>query len=110
MLNDPNFKFKSFIPPGLVKGGDKLYVCPGWMEVPAGTTLEEVKLHWEQELPKAEEKPAYVIEELVPSSRGKGLEYTVKFDGLWWSCDCTGFGFKRTCRHVDQIKLKHKVK
>jgi len=33
----------------------------------------------------------------------KGNQYSVNLSGGYWSCDCPGFGFRRKCRHVDEI-------
>ena len=35
----------------------------------------------------------------------KGDTYTVTKNGSKWSCDCTGFTFRRTCKHIS-IKQK----
>ena len=97
--------FKSFMPPGIVNLGSKTYVCPGWHEVPVGTTLKEVLNHWVQDKPKMEEKPTHTISEMVDSSTA-GKQYTVTFDGTYWNCGCTGFQFRKSCRHTKEIKQK----
>ena len=102
-------KFKSFLPPGMSTIGGKTYVCPGWHEVPAATTLEEVYECWEQDLPKQEEKPTHTVSEMIDSSTA-GKQYHVTFDGMWWNCECVGFGFRKDCRHVKQVKEKHGIK
>lgn len=43
----------------------------------------------------------------IPNSKKNGY-YTVKFVDNDWTCDCTGFGFRRKCRHIDEAKLKVK--
>lgn len=101
-------KFKSFLPPVLVAIGGKTYVCPGWHEVPEETTLKEVYKHWTQDKPKQEPKPSHTISETVDSSTG-GKSYTVTFDGMYWNCECVGFGFRKDCRHINQVKEKHKI-
>ena len=35
----------------------------------------------------------------------KGNAYTVVHDRSAWSCDCPGFQFRRTCKHVDQARI-----
>jgi len=103
-------KFKSFLPPGLLSISGKTYVCPGWHEVPEGTTLKEVYERWTHDKPKdTEEKPTHTISEMVDSSTA-GKEYNVTFDGTWWDCGCAGFSFRKTCRHVKEIKTKHGIK
>jgi hypothetical protein len=41
----------------------------------------------------------------IKNSKGTGF-YTVTFDKGGWSCDCTGYGFRRKCRHIDEAKTK----
>jgi len=36
----------------------------------------------------------------------KGNAYTVVHDRSAWSCDCPGFQFRRSCKHVDQFKAE----
>lgn len=107
---DKNFKISSFLPPALIRTNGKTIVVPGWHEVPEGTTLEEVEKHWTRESPKTEKKPTHIISEMVDSSKGNGSQYEVKFDGLFWSCTCPGYGFRNNCRHLKNIKLKYNIK
>lgn len=47
------------------------------------------------------------VEEKVKTYKVKGSKgdiYTVKQDGTRFSCDCAGFGFRRTCKHIVSIK------
>jgi hypothetical protein len=34
----------------------------------------------------------------------KGNTYTVVHDRSAWTCDCAGFQFRRSCKHVDQLR------
>lgn len=38
----------------------------------------------------------------------KGSKYTVTQDKNQFSCTCAGFGFRKHCRHVDELKWKLK--
>jgi hypothetical protein len=105
-----DFKISSFLPPGITTIGGKTYVCPGWHEVPSDTTLEDVYNHWTKILPKVtEEKPTHSISVMIDSSTA-GKQYKVTFDGTWWDCGCAGFGFRKKCRHVAEVKEKHGIK
>jgi len=72
-----------------------------WIEVPDGTTLDELS-----------EYMAYKPREITPvagektwSVKGsKGNVYTVKLSEGTFSCTCPGFGFRRKCRHITEIK------
>ena len=35
--------------------------------------------------------------------KSKDKEYTVEYNGNSLSCNCTGFGFRRKCKHVDAV-------
>ena len=53
-------------------------------------------------LSEAREKP----EDSVWAIEGsKGKTYIVGLSRGFWSCDCTGFGYRRTCSHVESAKL-----
>lgn len=117
MIFSKTHKFKSFLPPVITTTSGRTYVCPGWHDITDKIDdtmsfdyiLSEVFKHWEQILPKETEvKPNYKIYEMVPSSKGD-KEYDVTFDGTYWNCNCVGFGFRRTCKHVKQIKEKYGI-
>lgn len=38
----------------------------------------------------------------------KGDKYLVVLSNNIWSCPCKGFGFRRSCKHVDEAKAKSK--
>ena len=103
-----DFKITSFLPPCITVLGGKTYVCPGWHVVPEGTTLDEVYERWTQVKPKMEEKPTLTIHEMIDSSTA-GKQYAVTFDGTWWNCECPGFGFRKNCRHLKEVKAKHNI-
>jgi hypothetical protein len=42
----------------------------------------------------------------VKSDSRKGGFYTVTREGSHFSCTCVGFGFRKTCRHINSVKLK----
>lgn len=42
----------------------------------------------------------------VKSDSRKGGSYTVTREGNHFSCDCLGFQFRKSCRHILQIKAK----
>ena len=100
--------FHSYLPPAISVLGGKTWVCPGWQEVPEGTTLDEVYEKWTQYKPEMEELVQESIKEKVLSSKGD-KEYTVVCNNGIWNCDCVGFGFRRTCSHIEQVKKKHRI-
>lgn len=91
-------------PIGLVVLNHQKYAVPGYHKVPRETTIQDLSA-MTFDIP--EEKPVsrelITHEEEVLSSNGKS-HYTVKFKGLYWSCTCAGYGFRRRCRHIEQVK------
>ena len=55
---------------------------------------------------KAVQKKIEVMAWEVKSDSRKGGYYTVTREGNHFSCTCVGFGFRKSCRHVLQIKAK----
>ena len=104
------FTFTSFHFPGLITVGDETFTCPGWHKVPNDTTLEELHQHWTKYIPIETPKPSLVrIIEMVDSSVA-GKQYKVYYDGISWNCECAGYSFRRKCRHIEEVKLKHNFK
>lgn len=58
------------------------------------------------EVQKADPTPRRDTQEVrVWSVKGsKGDNYTVSRKGNIWTCTCQGFEFRKTCKHVNQIK------
>ena len=106
-----DFKFTSFTRPGLTTIGGKTYIVLGWHEVPKETTHKEVYEHWTQDLPKMEEVPTHIkpFSVMVDSSKGD-KQYEVSYGNGAWYCECPGFGFRRSCRHVNEQKAKLSIK
>ena len=94
-------------PPGLMElNGDK-YIMPGWDKLDKhehDIKLEDIK----HVMPKFLNKDNNLNidsnkEYKVMSSKGD-KEYVVKSDSTGsLSCECPGYGFRRRCRHIDQV-------
>ncbi len=86
----------------------KTYIVPHWIEVPKGTTFEDIQPLWvpsESKFPKAS---ADLQVFKVLSTDGLRT-YDVHFQHGKWSCTCARFGFKKShCKHINSINLnKH---
>ena len=102
--------FKSPLRPALTTISGNTFVVGGdapWLEVPAGTTLGQIK--WVGPRRKKVVRPKEFVRE-VPSSRGNKT-YTVRIrtDGVK-SCTCSGSMYRRRCRHVDEYKKELGIK
>lgn len=92
------------MPPTVITTLSGTYAVFGgnWIPVPVGTSLQEVTKWW---------VPAYTPTKSLPTSNkifkvkgSKGSMYDVSVTNGVWSCNCSGFGFRRKCRHIDEVK------
>tara|TARA_R110000787_G_scaffold12904_1_gene41212 strand:+ start:474 stop:785 length:312 start_codon:yes stop_codon:yes gene_type:complete len=72
-----------------------------WVEVPADITLDGLSEY----MVYTRREAAPVAGENSWSVTGsKGNIYAVKLSKGSYSCSCPGFGFRRKCRHITEIK------
>ncbi len=72
-----------------------------WVEVPSGTTFDQLSdymVYKPRERQEAEGESTWQVK------GSKGNTYTVKLSGGSYSCTCAGYGFRRKCRHIDEVK------
>ena len=100
----------SLIPPGMLELNGKKYIMPGWYELDPD---EDVKLEDIKWTPwKAPEDPQLAgldktKQYHVTSSKGD-KQYTVQFNTSGsLECSCVGYGFRKSCRHIEQVKIKN---
>jgi hypothetical protein len=105
----PHQTFKDF---AIVEILGKTYICPGWHEVPNGTTRDDVQLDVLATIEKPVAEPevpevigvSQVFE--VLSSKGD-KRYTVTLDQGRWDCDCPARQFRRgDCKHIKKVKAR----
>lgn len=72
-----------------------------WVEVPDGTTLDELSEYMVYKPRMRQPTPG---EQTWQVKGSKGNSYTVKLSGGSYSCTCTGYGFRRKCRHIEGVK------
>ena len=73
-----------------------------WIEVPDDTTFEDLARYMVVRQRSDTSPVAEVLTYDVVGS--KGNTYTVTNDRGNWTCTCAGFGFRRKCRHITEIK------
>jgi hypothetical protein len=112
-----NFSISYHYPPTIFVGpaSGKTYTITdsGWVEIPADTTLEDLRNHWVDTSHSATNKvnipKQMLIKEFeVLSSKGDS-NYIVSVDNGKYSCTCIGYSFRRKCKHIEQIKQKLSV-
>ena len=79
----------------------------GWLEVPYGTTLDDIEFILTSELAA----PASQVQ--VNDAKwtwyvlgGSGKEYKITKDGMKWTCTCPGFTYRKSCKHILCEKAK----
>lgn len=84
----------------------QLYAISGdvWIPVPDGTTRADLPKYmtWE-----SLSKPSEAAQGRSWSVQGsRGQTYTVAAQNGAWRCTCKGYQFRRSCRHITEIKEK----
>jgi hypothetical protein len=89
------------IPPVLFNFVDKLAICPWWVNVPLGTTFDDIV--WiKDDGTQTNPKPNNIE---VKSSDGSS-KYIIKKVGDKYHCSCPGYyrAKDRICKHIKQLK------
>ncbi len=80
----------------------KLYGMPGWVEVPEGTTVDQLVLVQPEKVIRAKEEPLILVKEFK-ASKGD-MVWQVSLKGKEYNCSCPGFQFRnRSCKHIKQV-------
>lgn len=100
-------KIKQLHPPVIANFPDKSYACFGgtWFEIPKGTSIDEVRKYWIPDTSYSKKEKGENQQWFVKSSKGD-KEYKVELIDGSYKCECQGFHFHRTCRHIDECKTK----
>lgn len=89
---------------GLVDTLKGTYVCPGWHQVPSGTTREQIEFDMHDYVVKSKPLSGIMKTFQVESSK-PGKFYEVKNNNGNWSCNCPASSFHRgDCKHIKALK------
>jgi len=103
MTTTPKYPVESTYHPVLIRGADnkQLYACGGgaWLPVPDDTTMDNVHLY----MRKREYVPNLPIKRYEVKTNGKAYKVEVWKDKSI-SCECTGFRYRKTCKHSQAIQ------
>jgi hypothetical protein len=78
----------------------------GTVRIAEDVTPDDTIAIWVR-LPENRETKAFTGDAQYTIPGSKGLPYTVTLHRGQWNCSCTGFGFRRRCRHVEEAKEQH---
>jgi hypothetical protein len=96
------------IPPFTMSIGSKKYIMPGWYKLDNNTetlpNIEDIKFipykPKEDNIPNIDRAKEYK----VTSSKGDKVYIVNANSSGSLQCTCMGYGFRRKCRHIDQIQ------
>lgn len=92
---------KMLLPPAIMKSGGKTYAVGGiWVEVPDGTTFENLHKYAVYEKPEIE-KPTQKFH--VSSTNGR-TKYVVEVWKNKITCNCSGYKFRNKCKHASAVQ------
>ena len=79
------------------------YACAGgdWAVIPDGQSLYDVL--WDRVKPPKVREVQEVVREVLSSTGKKTYRVVLRSDGAR-SCECSGFTYRRHCRHLDELK------
>lgn len=97
------YEIKSPITPSIFVSSidGKTWIVPVWVEVPKGTVLSQIK-HI------APTYDQFVELSRVKASKGNTV-YIISQKGKEYKCTCTGFKFKRNCKHIAEYIFNEKI-
>jgi hypothetical protein len=86
----------------IIQVGQRTFVCPAWIEVPADTRLEDISVEKAVEPPKETPKP----DKTWSFVGSKGNTYSVILKSGAYTCSCPAAMFQKfkDCKHVIQAK------
>jgi hypothetical protein len=89
-------------PPAILVSGGKTYAVGGnWVEIPNGTTRENLHLYAIYERP---ELPKPMQKYSVKSSNGKSKYIVEVWNDKKITCDCSGYRFRNKCKHASAVQ------
>lgn len=97
-----------YIPPTIFElAGKRFAIIKGvWYLADETVTFDKLRQRWRKPTPRAVVKPSTPFFSTKVLSSDKKREYLVEFKYDSWSCTCPAFGFRRKCKHIDQVKSK----
>ena len=99
------------MPPCLADTASGRYAISGstWIRVPDDTRFEDLEKYmvYERKRPESRSDGLHGVWAVKGS---KGAHYTVRAQSGRYSCTCPGFGWRRKCKHIEQVKKENRDK
>jgi hypothetical protein len=99
----------SLMPPciaNFISGRKAVFTCGGpTIDIDDDVTLEDIMTKWHPK--RFESKQVTISDRKDWSVQGKKSKYTVTFMNNNFSCSCPGYGFRRRCKHIEEIKSRY---
>lgn len=76
------------------------------IDIADDVTLDDVRSRWKRWQPTGNQ-PVTQKDVKHWSVQGKKSKYTVTFMNGQYSCSCPGYGFRRRCKHIEEIKSRY---
>ena len=97
------------VPPCLADTASGRYAIAGstWIKVPPDTRFEDLEKYMVMER-KAPVSPPDASVRSWAVVGSKGAHYTVRASQGRYTCSCPGFGWRRKCKHIEQVKEENR--
>ena len=92
------YHVQSSLRPAIIDLPKGTFVVPAWVEVPRGTTLDQIV--WENEIQPKSNPSTIKVE------GSSGSTYFIQKIGNKYKCSCPGYfrSKDRVCKHIKQLK------
>ena len=96
------------VPPALANLPSGRYAVAGstWIRVPEDTKFEDLDKYMVYEA-KRHVSPVDASVRSWAVVGSKGAHYTVRANHGRYTCTCPGFGWRHTCKHIEQVKKEN---
>ena len=98
--------YGGLVPPYTMNIGSDKYIMPGWYKLDKEEELPNIEdIAFYPYKPSKRPLPAGSIGKVYKVLSSKGdKEYEVNYNATGeLECSCPGYGFRRKCRHIDQV-------
>lgn len=100
----------SLLPPciaNFISGRKAVFTSGGpIVDIEDDVTIEDVLSRWNRAQLTGLKEPTFIGRKQW-TVQGTKSKYTVTFMNEQYSCTCPGYGFRRTCKHVNEIKQRY---